>query len=108
MVDFFRVEGRVEEAGSGRPIAGLVVRAFDKDLVFDDSLGVCTTDDLGRFLIRFTDDAFRDFAESRPDLYLRVYDSAGKSLLHQTPIQRDFSSDGFFQIVIPHDESGGE
>ena len=100
MVDFFRVEGTIEESETGRPLAGLIVRAFDKDLIFDDELGVCITDELGRFLIRFTEDAFRDFAETSPDLYLRVYDSTGESLLHQTPVHTDFASDENFRIVI--------
>ena len=88
MVDFFRVEGTIEESETGRPLAGLIVRAFDKDLLFDDKLGFSITDELGRFVIRFTDDAFRDFAETSPDLYLRIYDSTGESLLHQTPVHR--------------------
>ena len=100
MVDFFRVEGTVEDAETGRPLAGLMVRAFDQDLVFDDKLGVAITDELGRFLIRFTEEAFRDFAETSPDLYLRVYDSTGENLLHQTPVERNYASDESFRIQI--------
>jgi hypothetical protein len=48
----FRVHGTVEEAETGRPLAGLIVRAFDRDLVFDDKLGFATTDADGRFAIR--------------------------------------------------------
>jgi hypothetical protein len=100
VVTFFRVEGIVEDAETGRALAGLIVRAFDKDLLFDDDLGSCTTDSLGRFLIRFTEDAFRDFAETTPDLYLRVFDSRGEQLLHQTPVLEDFGSDETFRIRI--------
>ena len=106
MVTFFRVEGTVEEAETGRPWVGLIVRAFDKDLLFDDPLGSCVTNESGRFLIRFTDDAFRDFAETSPDLYLRVYDSTGESLLHQTPVHPDSGSDESFRIRIPSRPSG--
>ena len=102
MVDFFRVEGSVVSEG-GAPVAGLIVRAFDKDLVFDDDLGFCITDELGRFLIQFTDDAFRDFGESTPDLYLRVYDATGKELLHQTRVHRGFASGETFRIVLSQD-----
>ncbi len=101
MLTFFRVKGTIEESETGRPMVGLLVRAFDKDLLFDDDLGVSITDELGRFSIHFTEDDFRDFAETSPDLYLRVYDSTGESLLHQTAVQRDFGSDENFRIVIP-------
>ncbi len=97
----FKVEGTIEEAETGRPLSGHIVRAFDKDFLFDDELGLATTDERGRFLIQFTEDAFRDFMELSPDLYLRVYDSTGERLLHQTPIYRDLGSDEKFRIRIP-------
>ncbi len=61
----------------------LVVRAYDKDLIFDDCLGLDVKDSQGRFMIRFTEDVFRDFMELDPDLYLMVYDSPGGRLLHK-------------------------
>ena len=69
----FRVGGEIREKGSQRPLAGLCVRAFDKDLVKDDFLGEAETDAQGRFDIRFTDADFKDFLETRPDLYLCVF-----------------------------------
>ena len=96
----FKVQGTVEEAETGRPLSGHIVRAFDKDLLFDDDLGLAITDEQGRFLIQFTEDAFRDFMELSPDLYLRVYDSTGERLLHQTPIHRDPVSYENFRILI--------
>jgi hypothetical protein len=96
----FRVQGTVKESETGRPLSGHIVRAFDKDLLFDDDLGLAITDEQGRFLIQFTEDAFRDFMELSPDLYLRVYDSTGERLLHQTPIHRDPVSYGNFRILI--------
>ena len=101
MILRFWVKGTIEESETGRPLVGLIVRAFDKDLLFDDELGVATTDELGRFSIHFTEDEFRDFAERSPDLYLRVYDSTGESLLHKTPVHRNFVSDENFRILIP-------
>lgn len=78
------IGGRIEEAGTGRPLAGLIVRAFDRDLVFDDDLGTARTDAEGRFEIRFDARAFRDLAERHPDLYLRVYDSTGSWVVRDT------------------------
>ncbi len=80
----FVVEGIIEEEETGRPLAGLIVRAFDRDLLLDDRLGFTTSDIDGRFEIRFGPEAFRDVFESRPDLYLRIFDSSGLRLLHDT------------------------
>lgn len=78
------VSGIVVESESGRPLAGLRVRAFDKDLVFDDELGESATDAVGRFEIRFSESQFRDWNETAPDLYIRIFDASGERLLHST------------------------
>ncbi len=97
----FWVKGTIEASETGLPLVGLIVRAFDKDLLFDDEVGASITDELGRFSIQFTEDDFRDFAETSPDIYLRVYDSTGERLLHKTPVDRDFVSDENIRILIP-------
>ena len=74
----------VEEAETRRPLANLVIRAFDRDLIFDDKMGFTNTDDDGHFEIHFGTERFRELFESRPDLYLRVYDRTGAHLLHET------------------------
>jgi class 3 adenylate cyclase len=76
----FVLSGRVRERESGRPLAGLVVRAFDKDLMSDDYLGSAMTDAEGRYEVRFTVEAFRDLFERHPDLYIRVFDATGREL----------------------------
>jgi hypothetical protein len=78
------VVGVVVEQESGRPLSGLRVRAYDQDLVFDDALGETRTDAAGRFEIVFTEAQFRDFTETAPDLYIRIYDATGTKLLHTT------------------------
>jgi hypothetical protein len=100
----FRVFGRIEEAETARPLGQLVVRAFDRDPVFDDKLGFATTDAEGRFEIRFGSEDFRDLFESRPDLYLRVYDTSGTRLLHETTeaIRWNASESEHYRIRIPH------
>jgi hypothetical protein len=104
----FRVQGTVESRETGRPLAGLIVRAYDEDLLFDDYLGASSTDERGRFLIEFTEDAFRDFAELDPDLYLQVYDSTGERMLHRTPVHRNIGSDERFRLRIPGAEPSSE
>ncbi len=45
----FRIIGVIEEAETGRPLPNLVVRAFDRDLIFDDKIGYTNTNDDGHF-----------------------------------------------------------
>jgi hypothetical protein len=79
-----RVSGTVVEKESGRPLEGLVVRAYDKDLVRDDHLGDTHTDASGRFQIEYSEVQYKDLHETLPDLYLRIFDASGKRMLHTT------------------------
>ena len=64
----YRIFGVVREAESSRPLEGLLVRAFDRDLLFDDALGSTLTGANGRFEIQFTELRFKELFEGRPDL----------------------------------------
>ena len=97
----FQVEGVVREKESGRPLPGLVVRAFDKDLFEDDYLGEDQTDEAGHFEIRFTDADFKDWVESRPDLYLCVMVKGFDAPIHGTEIREDASHEETFDIDVP-------
>ncbi len=101
--DDFRVLGTIEEEETGRPLANLIVRAFDRDLIFDDKVGFATSDDDGRFEIRFNRDDFRDVGESRPDLYLRIFDRSGIREIHRTTdaIRWNASSIERYRLRIP-------
>ena len=101
--DRFRIIGTIEEEETGRPLGGLIVRAFDRDLVFDDKVGYTTTDADGRFEIRFTREDFQDVGESQPDLYLRVYDRSGVREIHQTTdaIRWNASPSEHYRLRIP-------
>jgi hypothetical protein len=80
-----RVLGTVVEQESGKPLSGLRVRAYDKDLLIDDKLGLdAVTDSAGKFEISYTEAHFRDLNETEPDIYIRVYDASGKKLLYTT------------------------
>jgi hypothetical protein len=99
----FRVSGVVLEEGSRRPLPGLRVQAFDKDVFSDDFLGDCSTDEHGRFVIRFTDVEFKDALESQPDLYLAVFVPGRREPVHDTSheIRWDASDDEHYEISIP-------
>jgi hypothetical protein len=101
--DDFLVVGTIEEQETGRPLANLVVRAFDRDLFFDDKVGYASTDDDGRFEIRFKRLDFREIGDSQPDLYLRVYDRSGIREIHRTTdaIRWNASANERYHLRIP-------
>ncbi|UCE19729.1 MAG: hypothetical protein JSV84_05125 [Gemmatimonadota bacterium] len=76
----FEITGQVEEAESGRGVPGVVVSAFDKDLLFDDLLGEAMTDAQGKFRLEYAEGEFRDLFEKRPDIYLTVKTVSGRTL----------------------------
>jgi hypothetical protein len=69
----FAIAGIVREAESGLGVPALFVKAYDKDLLFDDLLGTAITNADGSFEIVSEASDFRDFFERRPDIYLRVF-----------------------------------
>jgi hypothetical protein len=98
----FRIHGSVFEDESGRPLAALLVRAYDKDVALDDLLGETRTDAGGRFEMVFTEARFKDVFETRPDIYLQVFDPSGAKLLHTTEREVRFNAgrDEFFEVRI--------
>lgn len=98
----YRIRGVVTEEETGRGIPNLIVRAFDKDIAFDDKLGSATTDPEGRFEILFDEAAFKDVFESKPDLYLQVFDSSGQRLLLETSdsVRWNASQKEFYPLQI--------
>jgi hypothetical protein len=104
----YRVSGVIREKGTARPLRDLVVRAFDADVVFDDFLGETRTDAEGEFAIVFTQVAFRDVTETRPDLYLVIADSSGERVLHSTraKLRRNAGVEERYAIEIAVDGPG--
>jgi len=100
-----RVFGTVREAGTGRPLPGLIVNAIDKDVLKDDYLGQCETNAEGRFEIRFTDSDFKDIGESKPDIYLCIRRVGREEPIVDTShqIRRNASEEEYFEIDVPAD-----
>ncbi len=69
----FTIKGIVREAETGIGIPSLFVKAYDKDLLFDDLLGSAITGADGSFEIISEASDFREFFDVRPDLYLRIF-----------------------------------
>ena len=98
-----RLYGTVIEEESGRPLEGLLVRAYDKDLIVDDHLGDTHTDASGHFELSYSEAQYRDLHETLPDLYLRIFDPSGKRLLHTTEnaVRANAKVVERFEIQIP-------
>lgn len=103
----FRIAGRVAERESGAGVPGLEVRAYDRDLLFDDLLGGAGTDADGRFEISYGVDDFRDLFEARPDVYLDVYAPPGRLLLSTSDaIRWGASGDERIDLEVGAEELG--
>jgi hypothetical protein len=80
----FKIHGIITIAETGKPASGLFVKAYDKDLVYDDLMGSAHTDAHGRFEISTEAKDFRDLFEVQPEVYLQIYTADGQTLLHTT------------------------
>lgn len=69
----FEITGCVYEKESGRVVEGLMIRAYDKDMFYDDLLGNAYTDAEGKFKIVYSEKDFSELFETKPDIYLSVY-----------------------------------
>jgi hypothetical protein len=70
----FEIRGRVVNSTDGSGIPALRVEAWDKDVLVDDYLDSVETDSNGTFVLRFSDEAFRDAGVDRfPDVYFKVF-----------------------------------
>lgn len=97
---------RVAETGAGAP--GLFVKAYDKDLLFDDLLGTAVTGPDGEFAIVSEAGDFRDLFERRPDVYLRVYDDDRETVLYATEDAVRWNAGRYedFDVRVPRDRLG--
>ena len=103
----FRVSGRVTEAESGLGVPGLIVRSFDKDMLFDDLLGSVITSSDGSFEIRYLRSYFGGLFEAKSDIYLSVYAPPLRWLADtKESVRRNAGVDERFSIVLDRDVLG--
>lgn len=70
----YTINGRVVDRSSGAGFSGVLVKAWDADLFFDDLLGSASTDDSGNFRMQFDESYFAElFLDRVPDLYFEIY-----------------------------------
>lgn len=72
MSETFVITGLVREKESRLGLPNLIVRAYDKDLLYADLMGEDRTSCDGGFRIVSDAEDFRDFFDKRPDIYLRI------------------------------------
>lgn len=121
MTEYYTITGRIIDK-DGQSVFDYTVQAFDKDpgIYFhpDDRLGRCITDDEGAFKIIFTDDAFEDWFEGNPEIYLVIRDNEGR-IIKTTEIKKTATRSVDFQISLEtselhqpepdfHDSASGE
>jgi len=108
MTTLFKIRGIIRSKESGIGISGLLVKAYDKDLLFDDLLGSGFSRSDGTFEILSEADDFRDFFERRPDIYLRVLTADSSRLIHATEhsVRWQAGRTEYFEVDIPAAELG--
>lgn len=98
----YRIKGKIR-GRDNRPVKGYAVQAFDEDLGNflnpDDLLGEAKTDENGNFKISFSKDAFEDWFETDPDVYLVVKENSGRALI-RTPSKKNTTGLMEFQIKL--------
>lgn len=98
----FIVRGTVRDS-NGHPLAGTIVRAFDRDLRREELLGETRTDAEGKYEIRYSLEQFKASDASTntaPDLFVRALGADGQ-ILAESPIRFNASQEETIDLVIP-------
>jgi len=102
MPEYYTITGRIIDK-DGQSISDYHVQAFDKDpgIYFhpDDRLGKYITDNEGSFKIIFTDDAFNDWFEGNPEIYLVIRNNEGR-IIKTTETKKTVTRSVDFQISL--------
>jgi len=80
------VQGTVKD-GNARALAGLLVKAYDRDLRSESVLGESLTDAKGSYQIKYTPESFLSKEKKTVDLFLRVF-APGGTLVFETGFDR--------------------
>ncbi len=98
-----RISGKVLDVDTSQAVPDVVVRVMDRDLFHDDPLGECRSDASGAFRVEFGDQASRDLFADRPDVYVVVEDSGGRTLTTtRDEILADVKGDLELDVHVTH------
>jgi hypothetical protein len=105
----FRLHVHVVADETGMALPGLFLKAYDKDLLFDDLLGSGRTDGTGRLTIPCERGDFQEFFDRRPDVYFKVFSPDGSRLLYESSKLPHWNAtqDAAFTIRVPLAELHG-
>lgn len=98
----FIVRG-VVGTSNGQPLAGIIIRAFDRDLRREEFLGEARTDATGKYEIRFAKESFACAEKGGPDLIVRAFDVSGKRLA-ESPLVRRKGKRAVVNLTVPISE----
>lgn len=102
----FLVSGQVFHPTTGKPVAGMVVEAIDRDITKHDLLGVDISDSQGRFEISFREKDFKERGEGLPEVFLRVGSDRRKPLFIMKDIVRPEAGERkTVNITLPEDQA---
>jgi hypothetical protein len=87
-----RVFGIVKEKESGEPLSGLLVCAYDKDVLRSDLLGKAFTGPDGKFTIDYESKDFQELLDENPDIYLNIYRGADAEVMDKKKVKPIFST----------------
>lgn len=89
-------------------ISGAIVCLYDRDRISrDDHLGTDVTDAYGEATFRYHEGQFLDVDDrlggSLPELYVMVYDSAGRCVLSTRTHAKVNEAPGLIRVAVPRD-----
>jgi hypothetical protein len=100
----FQITGQVVEEKSGQGLAGLIVKAYDKDLLYDDLLGYVETDQSGNFKITYEGRDFQELFDRKPDIYLKIKSKDGQDIYStERNVRFEAGQVESFNVEIPED-----
>lgn len=106
----FVVKGQIRQT-DGSPLAGVPVRAFDKDLRREELLGEAVADKYGRYEIMYTAEQFHRAEKKNADLYIRVYKegdqviASSSIIFNAQPVETiDLSVDGEYHELSEYEK----
>jgi len=105
----FKITGVIRELESNDGVPDLKIRAFDKDIVFDDILGSAVTDSNGNFDITYEERNFRQLFEGKPDIYITVSAKDDRTIYTtEKEVRLEAGKTEHFDIRIPKSIIEGE